>query len=105
MLLATANDLVSGDKVLPQQIGELGEVAEPYVLDSTPDVLSIGRRCVEDGYTFLWKPYSLNPTITTPPGRVVTRVPRDCCPCLDDYEPSYSPVVPAVVQSEADTWA
>ena len=29
ILLATANDLVSGDKIVPQQIGELGEVAEP----------------------------------------------------------------------------
>ena len=34
--LATANDLVNGDKVAQQQIGELGEVVEPYVLDSTP---------------------------------------------------------------------
>ncbi len=66
MLLATANDLVSGDMVVPQQIGELGEVAEPCVLDGTPDVLSIGRRCVEDGYTFVWKPYSLNPSTYDP---------------------------------------
>ncbi len=36
ILLATANDLVQGDKVVSQHIGELGEVAEPYVLDSTP---------------------------------------------------------------------
>ncbi len=28
MLLATANALVNGDKVVQQQIGELGEVAE-----------------------------------------------------------------------------
>ena len=102
ILHATANDLVDGDKVVQQQVGELGEVAEPYVLDSSPDVLSIGRRCVEDGYTFVWKPYSLNPTITTPSGRVVTLVSRDCCPYLDDYEPSYSPTVPAVVQSDAE---
>src|SRR5665648_8699 len=66
ILLATGNDLVSGDKIAPQQIGELGEVAEPYVLDSAPDVLSVGRRCVEDGYTLVWKPYSFNPTTTTP---------------------------------------
>ncbi len=52
ILLATTNGLVDGDKVVSQQIGELLEVAEPYVLDSTPDVLSIGRRCVEDGYEF-----------------------------------------------------
>ena len=41
ILLATATNLVSGDKVVPQQIGKRGEAAEPYVLDSTPDVLSI----------------------------------------------------------------
>ena len=55
--LSTANDLVNGDLVVRQQIGEFEEVAEPYILDSTPDVLSIGRRCVEDGYEFHWKPY------------------------------------------------
>ena len=63
--LSTANDLVNGDMVVRQQIGELNEIAEPYILDSSPDVLSIGRRCVEDGYEFHWKPYSLHPTITT----------------------------------------
>ena len=87
-MLATANDLVNGDKAIQQQIGELGEVAEPYGLDSSPDVLSIGRRCVEDGSSFEWKPYSLNPTFSTPNGRVVKLVSRDCCPYLDDYEPN-----------------
>ncbi len=60
MLLATASELVSGDKIAPQQIEEPGEDAEPYVFDSTLDALSIGRRCVEDGYTFVLEPYSLN---------------------------------------------
>ncbi len=36
ILLATANDLAQGDKVVSQYIGELGEVTEPYVLDSAP---------------------------------------------------------------------
>ena len=48
--LAIVNNLVSGDQVVKQQIGEFEEVAEPYILASTPDVLSIGRRCVEDGF-------------------------------------------------------
>ena len=34
--LSTANDLVNGDLVVRQQIGEFEEVAEPYFLDSTP---------------------------------------------------------------------
>ena len=80
ILLATASDLVNGDKVAPQQIGELGEVAEPYVLDSTPDVLSTGRRCVEEGYAFQWRQFSLRPTIATLHGRIVRLVSKDCCP-------------------------
>ena len=78
--LSTANDLVNGDKVIRQQIGAFNEVAEPYVLASTPDVLSIGRRCVENGYHFEWEPYSIYPTMTLPSGEVVTLVSRDCCP-------------------------
>ena len=66
ILLATANGLVDGGKVVPQQIGEFFEEAEPYVLDSTPDVLFIGRRRVEDGYEFHWGPYSLHPHYDDP---------------------------------------
>ncbi len=95
--LSTANDLVLGEQVVDQQIGLLGEVAVPYVLAASPDVLSIGRRCVEDGYSFEWLPYSLHPTITTACGKVVKLVSRDCCPYLDDYEPNYiNPSAPAI---------
>ena len=66
--------------VVRQQIGEFNEVAEPYILDSTPDVLSIGRRCVEDGYAFYWEPYSLHLTRAAAAGKVVTLISRDCCP-------------------------
>ncbi len=39
--LSTANDLVDGTLVVRQQIAVFNEVAGPYILDSTPDVLSI----------------------------------------------------------------
>ena len=32
--------------------------AQPYILDSTPDVLSIGYRCQELGYALYWAPHS-----------------------------------------------
>ena len=67
--LATANDLAYGTQIVRQQIGEFGETAEPYILDCSLDVLSIGRRCVEDGYRFVWEPYSLHPTMTTAAGK------------------------------------
>ena len=97
--LSTANDLVNGNLAVRQQIGEFNEVAEPYLLDSTPDVLPIGRRCVEDGYAFHWEPYSLHPTIITAEGKVVTLISRECCQSMDDFEPDYmNPAVAAVTQ-------
>ena len=86
--LSTANDLVDGNFIVKQQIGVFHEVAEPYILDSPPYVLSIGRRCVEDGYAFHWEPYSLAPTMITSRGKTVTLISRDCCPYIDDNEPS-----------------
>ena len=61
--LSTANGLTDCDLCVRQQILGLTEVVEPYILDSTPDVLSIGRRCVEDGCAFHWEPYSLHPNV------------------------------------------
>ncbi len=74
--------------VVPQQIGRLGVNAEPYILDQSLDVLSVGRRCVQGGYSFQRLPYSLAPTLRCPNGKVVKLVSRDFCPYLDDYKPS-----------------
>ncbi len=78
ILLSTASDLISSEKIVSQQIGALGEVAEPYVLDQSPDVFSIGRRCVHEGYSFQWQPYSRRPTLTSPDGETVQLISRDC---------------------------
>ena len=32
---STANNLVNGDQVVRQQVGEFSEIAEPYILDAT----------------------------------------------------------------------
>ena len=50
--LSAAKGLTDCDLCVRQQILGLTEVVEPYILDSTTDVLSIGRRCVEDGCAF-----------------------------------------------------
>jgi len=47
---------------------KLGKDVEPYVLDETPDVLSIGMRCVEHGWSFWWPPYSVHPILTPTTG-------------------------------------
>ena len=62
LTVSTANGLVSCTQVVGTQIGGFGEVAEPYLLDATPDILPIGRRCVEEGCEFHWGPFSLSPS-------------------------------------------
>ena len=98
VLLNTANDTIGCDMIVPQQIGAFGVYAEPYVLAQSPEVLSIRRRCVQDGYSFQWLPYSLAPTLKCPSGIIVKLVSRDCCPYLDDDEPDRRSVAaPAVI--------
>ena len=44
----------------------MGGRITPYLLSDTPAVLSIGRRCMEEGYACIWKaneaPYLESPT-------------------------------------------
>ena len=42
---------------------------EPYVLPDTPDVLSVGKRCVEKGWYFWWPPWSKRPVLSPPKGK------------------------------------
>ena len=47
---------------------ELGGTVEPLVMDDTPDVISIGWRCVELGWSFWWPPILTSPTADAPSG-------------------------------------
>ena len=59
--LATANGETIADQVLPLHLASLGEDVDPHVLASTPNVLSLGRRVVVDGYAFCWPAWSYSP--------------------------------------------
>ena len=48
--LSTANGSICADKIADFSIDQLNEVVTPYVLPSTPAVLSVGQRCLEKGY-------------------------------------------------------
>ncbi len=60
-------------------LDELNEDIEPFVMASTPAVLSIGRRCMDFGYEFRW-PAGKLPYFITPSGVKVTLI-------VDDYIP------------------
>ena len=50
------------------QIDYFMENIKPYVLQSTPNVLSVGRRCRHEGYGFYWEPYAPTPRMVSPAG-------------------------------------
>ena len=81
--LATANGETVSTEVLPLNLGRLGELILPHVLDDTPNVLSLGRRVVVQGYAFHWPAWSYAPWLVHPATgeRIVLEV-RDFVPYL-----------------------
>eukprot|EP00972_Heterocapsa_arctica_P039995 5891126-Heterocapsa_arctica.AAC.1 len=63
----TANGGTVSTHTAPMQIAELSESINPYVLNESPAVLSIGDRTMNKGYSFIW-PALKNPYFITPSG-------------------------------------
>ena len=49
----TANGPISADQQIKINVPSLEIEADPYVLPSTPSVLSVGYRCMEQGFDFI----------------------------------------------------
>ena len=86
--LETANGEVTADEVVHMQLMELGEHIEPYLLESTPEVLSVGYRCQALGYSFHWPAGSDKPYLISPGGTRLELVSRQCVPYLRQTLPS-----------------
>ena len=67
ILLITANDPTSASQVAKIKVPELDSDINFDVLDNTPPVVSVGKRCMEEDYGFYWKPYS-TPVFVKPDG-------------------------------------
>ena len=79
--MATPGGVVDADKIFSFYVPELGEPIDAYVMKSSPTVMSIGRRCMTMGYTFVWNPYK-KPYIVTPKWRKITLEVIDHVPYL-----------------------
>ena len=78
----TANCNTDASEDILLRVDELDEDIEPYVLASTPAVLSIGRRCTDHGYPFTW-PSGPDPLyFVSPQGKRVEMVVVDYVPYL-----------------------
>jgi hypothetical protein len=99
--LSTANGVTEVTKSVPLQAGPLLEVAHPLLLPSSPAVLSIGRRCMDQGYAFHWmlkrKPYLVDPN-----GKKVMLLVNNYVPYLSDVGDTDADSCPAKPAQQKD---
>ena len=81
--LVTANGSTEASEVADVKLSALPDPVQPYVLDPTPAVLSVGTRCVDQGYSFVW-PANGKPILVRPDDKVVQLKIDGHVPVLDD---------------------
>ena len=87
--------------ILPLHSTALDRDVEPLVLEQTPSVLSIGRRCMEEGFSFWW-PAGGNPILYMPDGRQIELEVIDYIPYLREKNTKRAVVaMPSPVALEA----
>ncbi|MFM7988091.1 MAG: hypothetical protein ACKPKO_53135, partial [Candidatus Fonsibacter sp.] len=63
-------------------IRELDENITPYLMSNAPLVLTVGYRCMEKGYSFIW-PSGKNPYFIRPDGMIIHLFVRGYIPYLN----------------------
>ena len=93
------------------QVGPLKRHIKPLLLSNTPPVLSVGKRCMEEGFSFHW-PANEAPYLVGPNGKrhqleIDNLVPYLADPPVfqDHYEDAYAVVAPptTTIDQNADT--
>jgi hypothetical protein len=104
----TAGGTTASTEFVEVKIGKLEEVAKPIVLEHTPPVLSIGKRVMEQGYTFHWPPKA-NPYFIHPRTgkkiklKVIDNVPYLIEPRSDDCSTDDCAPAPEETSSGSDS--
>lgn len=64
-------------------IPALAKAIDPYLVESPPAVLSVGMRCIDDGYDFVWRgSKNQNPYFIKPNGEKIYLKVNDYVPYL-----------------------
>jgi hypothetical protein len=82
--LNTCNGTAEANEQVRISTPSLGDELKALILNSTPPVMTIGKRVMEQGYGFMWQAY-LAPVLYTPAGKqiqleVINNVPHDVAP-------------------------
>ena len=83
ILLSTAGGFTNSSQYVDVNVHTLNEISTPLVMTSTPPVLSIGKRCMEQNYEFRWPPGKA-PFFVTPDGKIIKLKVHDNVPYLYD---------------------
>ncbi len=83
--LHTANGLTKVTDAVALSVDELAEPIYAHLLESTPNVISMGHRCMELGYTFIWRARQ-TPFLICPNGKKIDLVVKHNVPYLPPSE-------------------
>eukprot|EP00435_Cladocopium_sp_Y103_P008870 s3097_g2.t1 len=78
----TANGVTSSTKRSDIDFKSFDEPAQMHVLDDTPSVLSMGKRCLDLGYSFVW-PAGKDPYMIDCNGNIIEMTVKDYIPYMN----------------------
>ena len=93
----TANSPSSAEDQCTIEVPSIASKAEPYVLPETPSVLSVGQRCMEEGFDFVWRAFKRPYFQKQPAGKKVYMDVKDYVPDLKSWHENIA--TPARVRS------
>ena len=82
IMFHTANGSTATQTEAEIDLGTFDMTSHAYVLDDTPSVMSLGKRCMEEGYSFVW-PSGKMPFMITKDGERIDLTIHDNIPYVD----------------------
>eukprot|EP00971_Amphidinium_carterae_P050212 989242-Amphidinium_carterae.3 len=90
LIMQTAFGIMEAEKRATEKVNTLRSTITPLLLESTPDVLSVGRRCMTEGYSFHWEKGE-NPYFIDKKGRRIDLSVERYIPYLNDVTDKATP--------------
>ena len=66
--ILSAGGVVNSVESVVVEMAEIGDTVNAVLLPNTPNALSAGRRCAQQGFSYVWRPWEAKPEIWAPDG-------------------------------------
>ena len=83
IMFHTANGSTATQTEAEIDLGTFDMTSQAYVLDDTPSVMSLGKRCMEEGYSFVWPSGKMPSFMITKHGERIDLTIHDNIPYID----------------------